>query len=679
MKRLLAVSLIVVMIFGVSVTGYAAPKWKTGGGLPPGLQKQITLAVFSGLKDLDEVPWAKHAMEKMSVKGLIKGYGDKTFRPMRSVTKLEAVIMALRVMGWEEKALRTSNLPSGYKGKKVDQWAWGYVKVAAEKGILDEVDLMYFNPNEPAKRWEVAKYMVRALGYEDEAEAHMDEELEFKDYPAIPVGAVGYVYVISDLGLMVGNADGTFNPNRAVTRAEMAVLIDRIDGKVDSDADERDVEGRVVDINTGNNELVLDVDGDGIEYRTVEGIQVYYDGKYYDFGRLKEGDMVEILLNDEGRVVFIELKDRETDKLIEDFRGEVKALDVDDREITVKSGTAIFIFTVKSTADIEVNGEEADLEDIRVGDEVRLKVDNYNRVMSIKAEGDREDEEEETAEVEGTVYAITLGSVKGITIKLDSGQVKTYNVDDDTEITLDGEDAALADLESGMAVEMAVEGTLALEIDAETEDIREVEGRIYDIDEDEITVKYGSAYKTLAVDQDTDIEIDGEDAGFDDLAVNMEVEVRYRAGLALRIRAENTVSGADGVITAIDGDDEEITVEDDGDEEDYCLEDADIYVDDDAADFDDLKLGMEVEVRIINRTVVETVYAELDSVAGEVVRVDEDDMEIKLELYGDTETYDLDEDVEVELDGEEADLEDIDQGMEVRLEFDGCKVVKIDG
>ena len=97
MKRLIALTLVIVMVLGVSVTGYAAPNWKQGGGLPPGIQKKVTLSMFTNLRDLDIVPWAKNAMEKMSVKGLIKGYGDNTFKPNASVSQLEAVVMASRV------------------------------------------------------------------------------------------------------------------------------------------------------------------------------------------------------------------------------------------------------------------------------------------------------------------------------------------------------------------------------------------------------------------------------------------------------------------------------------------------------------------------------------------------------------------------------------------------------
>ena len=89
------------------------------------------------------------AIEKMFQKGLIKGIGDGKFAPKSSVTKLEAIIMSLRVMGWEDDAKAITELPKEYKGDQVDKWAVGYVSLAYEKGILDDVDMMYFKPHFP--------------------------------------------------------------------------------------------------------------------------------------------------------------------------------------------------------------------------------------------------------------------------------------------------------------------------------------------------------------------------------------------------------------------------------------------------------------------------------------------------------------------------------------------------
>lgn len=753
MKRLIALTLVIVMVLGVSVTGYAAPNWKQGGGLPPGIQKKVTLSMFTNLRDLDIVPWAKNAMEKMSVKGLIKGYGDNTFKPNASVSQLEAVVMALRVLGWEEDARSSkyaSKLVSKYKGGRLDPWAYGYVNVAYEKGILDEVDIMYFNPNSAAKRWEVAKYFVRALGKEDIAEDHMRDKLDFKDYSAIPVGAVGYIYVMNDLGLMVGNANGTFNPNGAVSRAEMAVLLERIDNKVDRDTDGNEIYGRVADIDSRNYELKLDVDGSQKWYEGIEGIAVYKDGEYYDFGSLKRGDYVEILLNSSGKVIFIELKDEKEDKIISDFRGEVSNVNARNREITIKSGTAVFTFSVKSDADIRLNGKDAKLSDIKAGDYVRLKVDDRNRVIRLSAEGDHQPDDGKV-EAEGTIHSVTnTRRAKEITVKLENGKLQTYDVVSETKITLDGKRAALEDLENGMEVKVLAKDGTALGIDAKpVVYTRQVEGTIYRlrdneirvkvgnnyytfnidkdtlvyIDEkraevgdlmadmpvvvryegdkalrivaesleaelegvitglsakdDTITVKVGNSYRTLSVNKNTSVRVNGKAAGFNELAVGMKVTVRYRAGLALRINAEDVVTEVEGIITSVNTRRDNITVEVGRRTYTYSVADADIYVEGKRADIEDLVVGMTVKFEILNDGTVGKVNAQLEKAEGVVVSLDADNMHITLRLYDTNVTYELDEDVRAEADGQRIRLGSIRRGDRVVLEFQGGLVILI--
>jgi hypothetical protein len=679
MKRLIALTLVMVLVLGVAVTGHAAPNGKKGGGLPPGIQKKVTLSMFANLLDLDLVPWAKDAMEKMCVKGYIKGYDDKTFKPNKSVSQLEAVIMALRILGWEEDARSINKLPSKYKGGKLGSWAYGYVSVAYDKGILDEVDLMYFNPNSAAKRWEVAKYFVRALGKEDEAEDHMNEKLNFKDYTAIPVGAVGYIYVMNDLGLMMGNANGTFNPNGAVTRAEMAVLLERIDDKVDDDNEGNEIYGRVVDVDAGSYELKLDVDGSQKWYEGIEGIAVYRDGEYYDFDVLKRGDYVEILLNSSGKVIFIELKDekKDEDKLITNFSGEVTDVNVRNSRITIESGTALFTFTVKSDADIRLNGEKADLEDIKVGDTVKLRVDDRNRVIKLSAQGDHKPGEDEIAEVEGTIYRMRDGQIR---VKVGSDYY-TFNIDKDTLVYIDEKRAEVEDLMADMPVVVRYKGDTALRIVAQSLEA-ELEGVITELSakDDTITVKVGSSYRTLSVNKNTAVRVNGKAAGFNELAVGMRVTVSYRAQLALRIQASKDVTEVEGVITSVNVRREKINVLVGSKTYTYSVDDADIYVEGESADVEDLVVGMNAELELVNGSTVEEVRAELDKVEGIVqTSLDDDDDKITLWLYEASVTYGLDEDVEVEFDDDDDDygLGDIDRGDRVELEFEDGLVVLI--
>ena len=58
---------------------------------------------------------------------------------------------------------------------------------------------------------------------------HMKEKLPLKTPSAIPKDAIGYVYVMLDLELMKGDNNNKFKPQEPITRAEMAVMLNRLD------------------------------------------------------------------------------------------------------------------------------------------------------------------------------------------------------------------------------------------------------------------------------------------------------------------------------------------------------------------------------------------------------------------------------------------------------------------
>ena len=52
--------------------------------------------------------------------------------------------------------------------------------------------------------------------------------MAYKDDAAIPDWARDAVGTVTDKGLMVGDDQGNFNPNEPVTRAELAVILARL-------------------------------------------------------------------------------------------------------------------------------------------------------------------------------------------------------------------------------------------------------------------------------------------------------------------------------------------------------------------------------------------------------------------------------------------------------------------
>lgn len=383
-KKLLALSVSALMAAtAIAPSAFAAPK-------NVNVNKAFAISNIS-FNDVDDVPWAKNSISNMAHKGILKGYGNGIFQPNKPVTQLEAIIMALRVTGEEVEAISYKEMiENGSKKIKfkdlVSSWAQGYVELALDEEIIDESDVK--NLNSAAKRYEVAKYMVRALDLEDEAIESMDEDIDFEDANSIPEGYEGYVYVAVDRGIMKGYPNGMFLPNKPVTRAEMSVLLERIDEDgniIDDDSDELDTyNGRVLAIDedevtllAGSNEKTYDIDED-VEI-------IFEDDEDGTVDDVIKGDRVKIYVDEDDMVVKIELS-----RELEDFDyydGEVDAVDED--EITIIDGSTERTFDVDNNVQVFFNDDEmGDVEDIDTGDDVELIVDEDDEVVTIIVDKD---------------------------------------------------------------------------------------------------------------------------------------------------------------------------------------------------------------------------------------------------------------------------------------------------
>ena len=168
--------------------------------------------------DIYQYQWAIKAVEKMYAKGIVKGVGHKKFAPSKPVTHLEALALILRTLEYEGK---TASLPKEYKGV-IPSWGKEYIGLAYEKGLLTGEELKTFNPNKDAKRYEIAKYLIRALGLEKEAKLNMDKDLPYRDWKSIPKNAKGYIYLAVKEGLIVGDGKN-LKPNDPVSYTHLTL------------------------------------------------------------------------------------------------------------------------------------------------------------------------------------------------------------------------------------------------------------------------------------------------------------------------------------------------------------------------------------------------------------------------------------------------------------------------
>ena len=108
-------------------------------------------------------------------------------------------------------------------------WAASAVAALQARGLISGYPDGGFNPNRLLNRAELAKLLATTLNQETDARALAGVGTRFPDVPA-GHWASGYIEVLAELNLVRGDAAGNFQPDRPVTRAEMAALLARAAG-----------------------------------------------------------------------------------------------------------------------------------------------------------------------------------------------------------------------------------------------------------------------------------------------------------------------------------------------------------------------------------------------------------------------------------------------------------------
>jgi hypothetical protein len=402
-----------------------------------------------GFEDSDEAPWAKGYIGKMQAKNVIQGYGDGTVRPNAPVTRIEAIVMAVRLMELEDEAIEksTTDVELHFKDEnKIPSWGKGHVIVALENGLFNSTEDK-IQPNKPASRLWVVNLLVRALDLEDKALNQMTEIPDFKDADQIPAGSVGYVNVAIEHGLINGYEDNTFKPNRSVTRGEMAAFLDRTNDDLLEQDGAITVLGNITDISFGSSVTddtygtdgritVQFHNGDSFTYAISSDLLVQNQKHLITADQLRENDVVILVVQhnvvldatlvdheviNEEHADILEFKVELESKAEQEFELKYKNNDgkidakieqeSDGNEIEIKGEQAIkqaedFMTSLDLAADITeedlqknvLNALEVNLADVKEL-EIKVKFSNGQKIkIEFDQEGKNEDDDEEENE-----------------------------------------------------------------------------------------------------------------------------------------------------------------------------------------------------------------------------------------------------------------------------------------
>jgi hypothetical protein len=182
----------------------------------------------SGLVDM-KGHWAAQTVQELVDKGIISGYEDNTFRPDNLINRAECSAILARAL---ELPAGAATLDAFSDSADVPAWAKDPVAAAVEAALLKgypEADgSTTFRPARQVTRAELAvilsRVVVKELGEQQPAAA------SFADLEKIPAWALDGVNLAAEKGLVQGYPDGTFQPDKEVTRAEAAAMIARLLG-----------------------------------------------------------------------------------------------------------------------------------------------------------------------------------------------------------------------------------------------------------------------------------------------------------------------------------------------------------------------------------------------------------------------------------------------------------------
>lgn len=317
MKKIVTTGLVLTMVMGGGAAAFANGSHnnndrdnnKGSKNTPIVNQKNVfngNVTININFNDMKNSEWAMRYIASLASKRVFEGYEDGSFKPQKTVTRIEAITAAVRLMGLREQAESDAEKATKLNFKdadKVPAWAVGYVAVALENDLFTESDNSVL-PNEDADRLWATTLLVKALKLEAEAKAQMTSTLAFKDAKKIPAGSVGYVKVAVDKGLVNGFEDNTFKPEKSVTRAELAALLDRTNNQL-PDQDQNTNSG-TVSTAVYNNVLSLTKNGTTTAYTLHPDAFVLRNGVKVAATEIAVGDTVKVRAFN-NTVVFVEV------------------------------------------------------------------------------------------------------------------------------------------------------------------------------------------------------------------------------------------------------------------------------------------------------------------------------------------------------------------------------------
>ncbi len=207
-------------------TGNGSFTAKVNGGGATMYKITPASADFSALlttnfRDLYNYDWAREAIVKMENAGIASGITPTAFAPGKAITRGDFAMFLVNALGLDIEP------GENFADVKPNADYSRAVAIGRAAGILKGVGNDMFNPEAEITRQDLMVICARGMRLKKELGEGTDIST-FPDNALIADYAVADIAAMVRVGIVQGNADGTINPLGNTTRAEAAVIMDRI-------------------------------------------------------------------------------------------------------------------------------------------------------------------------------------------------------------------------------------------------------------------------------------------------------------------------------------------------------------------------------------------------------------------------------------------------------------------
>lgn len=172
--------------------------------------------------------WAKGAVNDMGSRMVVNGVDGANYAPDRDITRAEFATIVVRALG-----LAPGTGEKTFGDVAVSDWYCSYIKTASSYGIVNGYDTTTFGPNDKITREQAMTMIARAMKITRLDAALTDSEMvtllaSYTDSADASVYAQSSVAACLKTGVITGRSSTTVVPKDNITRAEVAVIVQRL-------------------------------------------------------------------------------------------------------------------------------------------------------------------------------------------------------------------------------------------------------------------------------------------------------------------------------------------------------------------------------------------------------------------------------------------------------------------